>query len=90
MFNAHRYVLRMYMFRRERGDIDSALESDAMDDAAAPNTNYSLFAVVNHHGSLHSGHYTSFVQHTDQVKLRLQKLKWLTLSKKRANLLFSL
>eukprot|EP01134_Creolimax_fragrantissima_P008488 CFRG8488T1 len=29
-------------------------------------SSYSLFSVVNHHGTLHSGHYTSFVRHGDQ------------------------
>lgn len=32
-----------------------------------PQTRYSLFAVVNHQGTLESGHYTSFIrQHKDQ------------------------
>lgn len=35
--------------------------------AASPRCRYSLFAVVNHQGTLESGHYTTFIrQHKDQ------------------------
>ena len=34
--------------------------SPYMSDSSAPSTIYDLFAVVNHHGTLSSGHYTNF------------------------------
>ena len=37
---------------------------------------YSLFAVVNHSGSLHNGHYTCFIRpQQDQVRARLSPIK---------------
>ncbi|XP_044906887.1 ubiquitin carboxyl-terminal hydrolase 51 isoform X4 [Felis catus] len=47
---------------------DSRMKEDQPPTDCTPNENkYSLFAVINHHGTLESGHYTSFIrQQKDQ------------------------
>nr|XP_019575541.1 PREDICTED: ubiquitin carboxyl-terminal hydrolase 51 [Rhinolophus sinicus]XP_019575542.1 PREDICTED: ubiquitin carboxyl-terminal hydrolase 51 [Rhinolophus sinicus]XP_019575543.1 PREDICTED: ubiquitin carboxyl-terminal hydrolase 51 [Rhinolophus sinicus] len=47
---------------------ESRMKADQPPTDCAPNENkYSLFAVINHHGTLESGHYTSFIrQQKDQ------------------------
>jgi ubiquitin C-terminal hydrolase len=41
--------------------------------ATLSNYNYSLFGIVNHHGSLQNGHYTSYVKHVQAVRMCARK-----------------